>query len=106
VARRFGGLAGGKAGVGVQVLSRRAQSVELRPRRSGFAVAVAVPGICLRDSSGETGVLRMVLPLGGFRVRENLDLTLDGRQRVLTPMDLEESGSDFEIARFREPAAG
>jgi hypothetical protein len=25
---------------------------------------------------------------------------------VLTPMELEESGSDFEIARFREPAAG
>lgn len=105
VVRRFGGLAGGKTGVGVQVLSRRAQSVELRPRRSGFAVAVAVPGICLRDR-GETGVLRMVLPLGGFRVRESLDLILDGRPHVLTPMELEESGSDFEIARFREPAAG
>ncbi|WP_287460620.1 hypothetical protein [Accumulibacter sp.] len=107
VVRRLGALPGGVATVGVQVLSRRARSVDLRPRRSGFAAAVAIPGICLYDEHGAAAdVLRILLPLGGFQVRENLDLNLDGGLSVLVPLEVEESGGDFEIARFRRERVG
>ncbi|EXI76158.1 MAG: hypothetical protein AW07_00672 [Candidatus Accumulibacter sp. SK-11] len=101
VVRRLGVLPDGVASVGVQVLSRRARSVDLRPRRSGFAAAVAIPGICLGEH-GDAGVLRIVLPPGGFQVRESLDLSLDGQLSVLVPLEVEEGGADFEIALFRQ----
>jgi hypothetical protein len=97
-ARRFNRISG-RANLGIQVLSRQAQSVQLRPRRSGFAAAVAISGIYLRDG-GEPGVARIVLPLGGFNVRETLDCSLDGRVCLLTPVEVESSGVDHEIARF------
>ncbi len=103
VARRFNRLAGARAVVGVQVLSRQARSVELHPRRSGFSTAI--PGIYLRDG-GEPGLVRIVLPQGGFNVRESLDFNQDGRSCVLIPVELEESGGDYEIARFREQSPG
>jgi hypothetical protein len=69
-ARRFNRQAGGRANLGVQLLARQAQSIELRPRRSGFSAAVAIPGIWLHD--GEVpGIVRIVLPLGSFSVRED-----------------------------------
>jgi hypothetical protein len=76
----------------------------LRPRRSGFAAAVAIPGIWLRDG-GEPDVLRIVLPLGSFDVRETLDFCDADRLHVLTALELEESGNDYEIARFHEQSA-
>ena len=106
VVRRLGALADGVATVGVQVLSRRARSVDLRPRRSGFAAAVAIPGIYFGEEHGAADVLRILLPLGGFQVRENLDLNLDGGLSVLVPLEVEESGGDFEIARFRQERVG
>ena len=102
VARRFNRRGPADASPGVQVLSRRAVSIELRPRRSGFS-AVALPGIWLQDS-GESGVLRMVLPLAGFNVRESLEFTHQGRRWLLTPLELEEAGVEYEIGRFREQA--
>jgi hypothetical protein len=106
VVRRLGSLPDGVATVGVQVLSRRARSVDLRPRRSGFAAAVAIPGIRLGEEHGIADVLRILLPLGGFQVRDNLDLSLDGRLSVLVPLEVEESGGDFEIAHFRQEPVG
>lgn len=103
-ARRFNRLAGARANLGVQVLSRRAQSIELRPRRSGFSAAVAIPGIWLRDGE-QPGVVRIVLPPGGFNVRESMDFSDAGRLHVLTPVELEASGCDYEIARFHDQTA-
>ncbi|MCB1931308.1 MAG: hypothetical protein KDI45_02415 [Candidatus Accumulibacter sp.] len=105
VARRFSRRAGGQASLGVQVLSRQAQSIELRPRRSGFSAAVAIPGIWLRDA-GESGVLRIVLPPSGFNVREALEFNDQGQGRMLTPVELEEAGSDYEIGRFHPQVPG
>ncbi len=103
-ARRLNKL-DGRANLGIQVLSRQAQSVELRPRRSGFSAAVANPGIYLHDG-GEPGVARIVLPLGGFNVRETLDCSLDGSAHRLTPVEVESSGVDYEIARFHDQLLG
>jgi len=104
VARRFTRPGPDGASLGVQVLSRQALSIELRPRRSGFSAALAIPGIWLQDG-GETGILRIVLPLAGFNVRETLEFSHQGQQRTLIPMELEEVGSEYEIGCFREQSA-
>jgi len=106
VVRRLGSLPNGVITVGVQVLSRRAKSVDLRPRRSGLAAARPIPGIHLGDEPGTAEFMRVLLPLGGFQVRDNLDLSLDGRLSVLVPLEIEETGGDFEIARFRQESVG
>ncbi|HRF71485.1 MAG TPA: hypothetical protein PL117_01820 [Accumulibacter sp.] len=103
VARRFNRIGGRRASLGVQVLSRQAQSIELRPRRSGFSAAIAIPGIWLRDG-GEAGVERILLPLGAFNVRESVEFSHDDRRYSLTPVELEETGADYEIGRFHGQA--
>jgi hypothetical protein len=104
VARRFTRQGADGGSLGVQVLSRQARSIELRPRRSGFSAAVAIPGIWLQDG-GAAGMLRIVLPLAGFNVRETLEFSDQGQRRMLVPMELEESGLEYEIGCFREQAA-
>ena len=57
-------------------------------------------GICLDDLVAD-GDVRVVLPLGNFDVRESLEF-FDGERRcLLTPIELETSGANFEIARYR-----
>ena len=104
VVRRFNRLSGERASLGIQLLSRQAQSVDLRPRRSGFAAAIGLPGIWLRDGSG-SGLVRLLLPQGGFNLRESLEFTSAGQRHMLAPAELEESGSDYEIGRFHNPTA-
>lgn len=99
VARRFNRLGGQRASLGVQVLSRNALSIELRPRRSGFSAAIAIPAIWLRDG-GDAGVERILLPIGGFNVREAVEFQHQNRLLSLTPVELVETGSDYEIGRF------
>jgi hypothetical protein len=38
-------------------------------------------------------------------LRESLEFCHDDRNYLLTPIELEESGSDYEIARYREHIA-
>lgn len=104
VVRRFIRASGGGAYLGVQLLSRQAQSIELRPRRSGSSAAIPVPGMWLRDA-GEPTIVRVVLPCGGFNVRETLEFSHDQRLETLTPLELEESTGDYEIGRFRGQSA-
>lgn len=90
-----------RASVGIQTLSRSAQSVELRPRASGFSAIDAIPGIWLREER-TGGEVRLALPRGSFDVRESLEFVVAAQRYVLTPVELEEFGSDFEIGRYRE----
>ena len=104
VARRFNRLPGARASLGVQLLSNQALSIRLQPRRSGFSAATAIPGIWL-PAQGEPAVVRSVLPLGSFNVRENLEFAHGGQVHRLLPVELEESGADYEIARFNDEAS-
>ena len=100
---RFGRDAQGRASVGIRTLSRQAQGVELAPRAAGLAAASAVPAIWLREGDAE-GEMRFVLPASGFDVRQTLECAdaEGGPSRVvLAPIELEESGSGFEIGRYR-----
>ena len=101
VVRRFTKDAEGHANVGIQALSRHAFGVELRPRTSGFSATGAIPGIWLREDS-EPNLTRMVLPIASFDLRESLEFIRDGKRYLLTPVELEETGSGFEVARYRE----
>jgi hypothetical protein len=39
-------------------------------------------------------------------VRESLEFINEGKRYLLTPIDLEESGSNYEIGRYRESSSG
>lgn len=101
VVRRYNMNSDVQSSVGIQALSRHARSIELRPRTSGFSATGAIPGIWLFEDS-KPGEARMVLPLASFDVRENLEFAHEGRHYLMTPIELEESGGDFEIGRYRE----
>jgi hypothetical protein len=45
-----------------------------------------------------------VLPVASFDIRENLEYSSGGRRYLLTPIELVETGGDFEVARYREVA--
>lgn len=104
VVRRFSRLPGERISLGIQILSRQAQSLQLRPRRSGFSGVLGEPGIWLREG-GSPGLLRILLPPGGFNVREALEFSDAGQRRMITPAELEETGIDYEIGRFHDRAA-
>lgn len=104
VLRRFNKDAPAQARIGVETLSTRARSVELRPRTSGFSATGTLPGICL-DAADARGELRVVLPSMSFDLRQSLEFSLDGRRYVLAPVELEEAGGGFEIGRYREVVA-
>lgn len=101
VIRRFNRNRDDHATVGIQSLSRDAHSVELRPRVSGVAVLSQIPGIWLRDGNppGET---RLVMPVASFDPRESLEFNHGGQIYLLSPVELQEKSSSYEIARYRE----
>jgi len=102
VVRRYGRDSDTEAAVGIQTLARQAIAVELRPRgASSYSLAEKVSGMLLRDGM-EEGEVRVVVPPATFDPKENLECVVDGQHLLLTPMDLQESGSDYEIARYRE----
>ena len=101
VVRRRSVNADSQASIGIQTLSRDAQSIELHPRTTGLSAADAIPGIWLHgDDAAEQ--IRLVLPPGGFNVRQPLEFVQKERRRLLTPVELEESGGGFEIGVYRE----
>ncbi len=99
--RRYSVTPDARASIGIQTLSKNAQSIDLHPRTSGFSAADAIPGIWLREDN-PAGEIRLVLPKGSFDVRESLEFVLEERRFLLSPAELEEPGSDFEIGRYRE----
>ena len=50
------------------------------------------------------GELRLAMPLGSFDVRENLEFIDGGKRYLLSPIELETSGSNYEIGRYRQSA--
>jgi hypothetical protein len=105
VVRRFAKESESDASVGIQTLARQAVSIELHPQARTYAVGNGIPGIRLAEDRAP-GELRLVLPTATFDIRESLEYVSDGRRYLLTPIELVESGSDFEIARYRELVEG
>jgi hypothetical protein len=103
VVRRYSTDADGRANVGIQSLSRHAQSVDLRPRSAGFSATGAIPGIWLRDGDAP-GEARLVMPAGSFDVRVNLEFAYGRQQFILVPIELEKIGANLELGRYRQQA--
>ncbi|MCP5268310.1 MAG: hypothetical protein H6943_04620 [Zoogloeaceae bacterium] len=101
VVRRFSKDSASRANVGIQTLARQAFSVELQPRTSTFSAAGSIPGIRLSEERA-AGEIRLVLPTATFDVRESLEYVSNNRRFLLTPIEQLETGSDFEIASYRE----
>ncbi|WP_153116141.1 hypothetical protein [Rhodocyclus tenuis] len=86
--------------VGIRTLARYPLSVQLRPRASGLAAINGIPGIWLREGGNEDEA-RFLLPPATFNLRETLEFFSNGGRWLLSPVELEESGEDFELARYR-----
>jgi hypothetical protein len=100
IVRRYVRDSEAHASVGIQTLARQAVSVQLLPRASTYG-ATDIPGIRLPEDRN-AGEIRLVLPVATFDVRESLECQQGERRFLLTPIELVEAGSDFEIARYRE----
>jgi hypothetical protein len=106
VVRRYGRESGESlAGVGIQTLARNAVTVTLRPRGSlSYGTDDGITGIVFRDSA-EADEVGVVLPVNSFDLRESLDAMIDGQLVLLVPVELVETGPDYEIARYRQRIA-
>ncbi len=100
VVRRYGRRDDRQAQVGIQSLSRQAASIVLRPHGTSAAMT-GFPGICLCES-GAPDEVRLVLSANSFNPQQKLEFNREQRRAVLTPIELEESGSDYQIGRYRE----
>ena len=106
IVRRFAKDSESRASVGIQTLSRQPVSYQFMPRGSAFvSSAGGVPGIRLPEDRAP-GEVRLVLPVASFDIRENLEYSSGGRRYLLTPIELVETGGDFEVARYREVVQG
>ena len=105
VVRRYQRDSENTAHVGIATLSRRAVSVELRPRAAEpKASAAETPALWLQDDN-PAGEVRLVLPRHGFDARTSLTFAYHGRQVFLAPLALVEQGVDHEVARYRASVA-
>ncbi len=101
VIRRISRRHDGRADLGVQVIAKQGRGIQLHPRRSGFAAANQIPAIWLPENRG-AGLTRIILPLGGFSARETMEFRFAERVYQLTPLEIEERGTDYEVAHFRD----
>lgn len=105
VVRRYHRVSDQEAQVGIETLSRRIASVEIRPRAaSSYAIDAGAPGLWLQDDNPQ-GEVRFVLPVHTFDVRESLEFDYNGRRVFLAPVALLEQGGDYEVARYRATVA-
>ncbi len=104
VVRRYSRRSTTQARVGIQSLSRQATSIELFPLKAGIntiSPLSSTPAIWLGEGEASDEV-RIVLPANGFNLQQDLRCAHDNKRSVLTPIALEESGSDYQIGRYRE----
>lgn len=106
VVRRFHRETENEARVGIEALSRQVMSVELKVRTiSTYAAASTVPGLLL-DDGGAQDEVRVVLPPGGFDLRESLEYSRGGKYYLLAPVALLEQNADYDLARYRRGLVG
>lgn len=100
VVRRFQRGADNMSSVGVQTLARQVECLELSvagtPARSGMRERA----IMIDPEDAADGV-RLLLPPATFDLRESYTALLNGRNVLLYPVELQESGTDYQLCRFR-----
>ena len=92
VARRY---------VGIQMLARGIQAVQLMNAKSGERTGT---GLLLPSHVGNSagkGEINLLLPAGGFSPDFNLEMRVYDKRYLLEPQIALETGDDFVVARFR-----
>ena len=87
--------------VGIELLGRGVQLVDLCERGSGEAVG---SGLLLPSHIGDSvdqGEINLLLPPGGFSPRRALEMTVYDISYSLMPQMALEIGDDFEVGRYR-----
>ena len=91
--------------VGIQTLARQAACHELMvadaPSRSGQRERAI-----LIEAGEGTNEMKVIFPPATFDLRESYLLNADGKTRLLSPIELLESGGDYQIGRFRVRLVG
>lgn len=86
---------------GLQTLSKQASPLLLRVCGSQrYGAEGGEPAILLDDASQENAV-RVLLPATTFDLSESYDSKVDGKPALLSPIELLESGRDYQIGRYR-----
>lgn len=94
--RRVSKTGSQQARVGIQTLSKS-------PLAGEFNTGAAMEnGVLLKSSEADGGDVRIVLRPGVFVPGQNLEWERGARVHVYMPQGVEDTGEDFEIARFRE----
>ncbi len=83
-----------KTTVGIRTLAKEAHAIQL----SGPAAQAA---LLLTDGGEAQGEILLCLAEGGYDARVSPTATIDGKRYLLTPIELSESGDDYELARYR-----
>ena len=92
VARRY---------VGIQMLARGIQAVQLMNIQSGEPTGT---GLLLPSHAGDSaskGEINLLLPAGGFSPDFNVEMRVYDKRYFLEPQIALETGDDFVVARFR-----
>lgn len=85
--------------VGVQTLARQVSCHEFEVS-GGVSRGGRERGIVI-DLDGSADSVRVILPSATFDLNESYSTSIAGRRVLLSPIELVESGVDFQIGRFR-----
>jgi hypothetical protein len=102
VIRRYQRISDHEAQVGIETLSRRIASVDVRPREGmpGASMNPGWPGLWVQDDDPK-GDIRFILPPGTFNAEENLEFDYKGRRIFLAPVKMLEQGNDYQVVTYR-----
>jgi hypothetical protein len=103
VVRRLGKDSASAGSAGIQTIARQPVHLTMQLRGTGaLAATEPVAGIGLLDAAAAKVVeMRVAVPPATFDLRESYDVEFAGERRLFSPVELLESGPDYEIARYR-----
>lgn len=100
--RRYGRDAAGHALIGVETLCKQGVLLTLTTRAdSSYVLAAAGTSAILLDPPLAVETVRVALPAATFDLKESYDSRLDDKSILLSPVELLESGNDYQIGRYR-----
>lgn len=95
--------------LGAATLANQIAGVTLRPS-GGNGLAPGLPALWLYAKADDPpGEISLVMKADSYVAGRSLETTLDGKNYLLMPSDLQEKGTDYEVVKFRlieQEAAG
>ena len=105
--RRYNKRSDGRGAVGIETVAKLTQRVNLRVLgKSSLMVAGAGEPALLLDEPDENSAVRLLLSAGTFDLSESYDCRLGEKSALFTPIELLDSGLDYQVARYRLRYAG